>query len=68
VLFELVLSGIDWFLDRLRTTVNVIGDSVACAVIEKLSPGIREENEDEEEGEDGHLMETNEVVNGVRNV
>jgi Na+/H+-dicarboxylate symporter len=29
------ILAIDWFLDRCRTTVNVWGDSVGCAVIDK---------------------------------
>ena len=31
----LILS-IDWLLDRFRTTINVWGDSVGAAVIDKL--------------------------------
>ena len=31
-----LLLAVDWFLDRLRTTVNVWGDSVGVAVIEKV--------------------------------
>ncbi|MCZ6526817.1 MAG: dicarboxylate/amino acid:cation symporter [Gammaproteobacteria bacterium] len=31
-----LLLAIDWFLDRIRTTVNVWGDSVGAAVIERL--------------------------------
>jgi len=30
---------IDWFLDRCRTTVNVWGDAVGCAVIERYEAG-----------------------------
>ena len=30
----LILS-VDWFLDRFRTAVNVFGDSVGSAVVEK---------------------------------
>ncbi len=33
-----LLLAVDWFLDRLRTTVNVWGDSVGAAVIDKLVP------------------------------
>ena len=33
-----MILAIDWFLDRFRTTVNVWGDSVGAAVIEKLEP------------------------------
>jgi Na+/H+-dicarboxylate symporter len=28
------ILAIDWFLDRMRTTVNVYGDSVGAAVID----------------------------------
>jgi len=31
-----VILAIDWFLDRCRTTVNVWGDTVGCAVVERL--------------------------------
>jgi len=30
------ILAIDWFLDRIRTTVNVWGDSIGAAVIDKL--------------------------------
>ena len=33
-----MLLAVDWFLDRIRTTVNVWGDSVGAAVIEKYLP------------------------------
>ena len=31
-----MLLSIDWFLDRCRTTVNVVGDSIGAAVVETL--------------------------------
>ena len=31
-----MLLSIDWFLDRCRTTVNVWGDSIGAAVVDKL--------------------------------
>ena len=31
-----LILAIDWFLDRCRTTVNVFGDAVGAAVVEKL--------------------------------
>ena len=34
-----LLLAVDWFLDRIRTTVNVWGDSVGAAVIERVLPG-----------------------------
>ncbi len=36
-----IILAIDWFLDRFRTTVNVWGDSIGAAVIEKLEPDER---------------------------
>ncbi len=33
-----LLLAVDWFLDRIRTTVNVWGDSVGAAVMEKYCP------------------------------
>lgn len=33
-----LLLAVDWFLDRIRTTVNVWGDSVGAAVMEKHLP------------------------------
>ncbi len=33
-----MILAIDWFLDRFRTTINVWGDSIGAAVIEKLEP------------------------------
>ena len=33
-----LLLAVDWFLDRIRTTVNVWGDSVGAAVIEHYLP------------------------------
>ncbi len=32
-----LILAIDWFLDRLRTTVNVFGDSVGAAVIDRYA-------------------------------
>lgn len=33
-----LLLAVDWFLDRIRTTVNVWGDSVGAAVLERVLP------------------------------
>ena len=33
-----LILAIDWFVDRCRTTVNVWGDAVGAAVLEKLEP------------------------------
>ena len=34
--FEFILA-IDWFMDRLRTTLNVTGDTVVCGLVSALS-------------------------------
>jgi Na+/H+-dicarboxylate symporter len=34
-----MILTIDWFLDRCRTTVNVWGDTVGAAVVERLEAG-----------------------------
>ena len=31
-----MLLSIDWFLDRLRTSINVWGDSIGAAVVDRL--------------------------------
>jgi solute carrier family 1 (high affinity glutamate transporter) protein 1 len=36
-----LILAIDWFLDRCRTTVNVWGDGVGAAIIDRLSPGVQ---------------------------
>ena len=33
-----LLLAVDWFLDRFRTTVNVWGDAVGAAVVDRLLP------------------------------
>lgn len=37
-----LLLAVDWFLDRFRTTVNVWGDSVGAAVVDRLVPNKKE--------------------------
>ncbi|BCX82423.1 solute carrier family 1, member 3 [Methylomarinovum caldicuralii] len=33
-----ILLSVDWLLDRFRTAVNVWGDSVGCAIVERVLP------------------------------
>ena len=40
-----MLLSIDWFLDRLRTSVNVWGDSIGAAVVDRLEGKYIEEGE-----------------------
>jgi Na+/H+-dicarboxylate symporter len=37
-----LLLAVDWFLDRFRTTVNVWGDSVGAAVIQRIGLDVTE--------------------------
>jgi Na+/H+-dicarboxylate symporter len=40
-----MLLSIDWFLDRLRTSVNVWGDSIGAAVIDRFEKKYNGEGE-----------------------
>jgi Na+/H+-dicarboxylate symporter len=32
------ILAVDWFLDRMRTTVNVFGDAIGAGVIDRVAP------------------------------
>jgi Na+/H+-dicarboxylate symporter len=32
-----MILSIDWFLDRCRTTVNVLGDTVGAAILDRYT-------------------------------
>ena len=40
-----MLLSIDWFLDRLRTSINVWGDSIGAAVVDRLEGNYNKEGE-----------------------
>jgi len=42
-----LILAIDWFLDRCRTTVNVWGDGVGAAIIDRVCPGAAPEPTEE---------------------
>jgi Na+/H+-dicarboxylate symporter len=42
-----LLLAVDWFLDRFRTAVNVWGDSVGAAVVDRFLP-------EDDRGRSGH--------------
>jgi len=44
---------IDWFLDRCRTAVNVWGDAVGAAVVDRYEPSASSSGDDEIASSDG---------------
>ena len=34
-----IILAVDWLLDRFRTTINVVGDSVGAGIVNHLSKG-----------------------------
>ncbi len=59
-----LILAVDWFLDRFRTMVNVWGDSVGVAVVDRLLSNkldnkvllLSQESKDNDP--DGHKMDT----------
>ncbi|XP_030639919.1 excitatory amino acid transporter 4 isoform X3 [Chanos chanos] len=52
-----LIIAVDWFLDRLRTTTNVLGDSLGAGIVEHLS---RQELENQEAEVGNLVIEENE--------
>ncbi|CAI5456299.1 unnamed protein product [Caenorhabditis angaria] len=55
----ILIFPVDFMLDRLRTTVNVHGDSIATAVIERLCEKSLQKDHRENAGEDSGVRESN---------
>uniref|UniRef100_A0A8C0GU68 Amino acid transporter n=1 Tax=Chelonoidis abingdonii TaxID=106734 RepID=A0A8C0GU68_CHEAB len=49
-----LIIAVDWFLDRLRTTTNVLGDSLGAGIVEHLS---RHELDAQDKTSGGHLVQ-----------
>ncbi|CAF0717381.1 unnamed protein product [Brachionus calyciflorus] len=49
-----LIYTVDWFLDRLRTTVNVWGDSIGAGIVDHLSRKEIEQIEEENRRNDGY--------------
>lgn len=43
-----LLLLVDWLLDRIRTSVNVLGDSIGCGIIYHMSKEKLHKDDDEE--------------------
>lgn len=62
-----LIIAIDWLLDRIRTSVNVLGDSYGAGIIEKLSKEDLKEmaelvEDDDDAGEKMEKMGSNSVI------
>ncbi|XP_064625417.1 excitatory amino acid transporter 3-like [Lineus longissimus] len=49
-----LILAVDWFLDRCRTTINVLGDAIGASIIDKYSQAtLRKLDAEDAEGGDG---------------
>ncbi|CAI4221303.1 unnamed protein product [Auanema sp. JU1783] len=60
-----LIIAVDWFLDRLRTTVNVIGDAFGCGFVYYLCKDDLEDLPTTESKPDLYANNNNDLVHGI---
>jgi len=58
-----VIFTVDWFLDRLRTMINVFGDAIGCGIVNHLSRSDLEKDGNEVEEHDENIEEDEKPLN-----
>lgn len=61
------IVAVDWLLDRLRTSINVLGDSYGCGIVAHLSRKELKKLDDDAEQEFSKLLMTNNEGNENKN-
>ncbi|XP_078540802.1 excitatory amino acid transporter 2 isoform X1 [Lissotriton helveticus] len=62
-----LLVAVDWFLDRMRTSVNVVGDSFGAGIVYHLSRAELEEIDAQHAQQDIEMTKTQSVYDDMKN-
>lgn len=62
-----LLVAVDWFLDRMRTSVNVVGDSFGAGIVYHLSKAELEEIDAQHAHQDIEMTKTQSVYDDMKN-